>query len=133
MKKKRKIKSEINITPLTDVSLMLLSIFLITTPLMVQSGLNVELPKVKNVEKNFNTKSIEIVIDNSGKIYVDKKIANLTELEKEIKSKAKENTSVLIKADKESKYDLIMKVIDISKRAGVTKFALGVETEIEGE
>ncbi len=131
MRRKKKIKSEINITPLTDVSLMLLSIFLITTPLMVQSGLNIELPKVKNVEKNFNTQHIEVSIDNNGNIFLDNKKLNITNFEIELKNKVKDKdeSTVFIKADKNIKYELLMKVIDISKKAKVKKIALGVETE----
>ncbi|MEJ5285462.1 MAG: ExbD/TolR family protein [Brevinematia bacterium] len=131
MRRKKKIKSEINITPLTDVSLMLLSIFLITTPLMVQSGLNIELPKLKNVEKNFNTQHIEVSIDNSGNIFLDDKKLNITDFEIELKNKVKDKdeSTVFIKADKNIKYELLMKVIEISKKAEVKKIALGVETE----
>jgi len=131
MRRKKKIKSEINITPLTDVSLMLLSIFLITTPMMVQSGLNIELPKLKNVEKNFNTQHIEVSIDNNGNIFLDNKKLNITDFEIELKNKVKDKdeSTVFIKADKNIRYELLMKVIDISKKAGVKKIALGVETE----
>ncbi|MCX7821162.1 MAG: biopolymer transporter ExbD [Brevinematales bacterium] len=128
---RKKIKSEINITPLTDVSLMLLSIFLITTPMMVQSGLNIELPKLKNVEKNFHNKNIELNIDNNGNIFIDNKRLNLINLEDELKQKIKDTneTIIFIKADKNIKYELLMKVIDTSKKAGVKKIALGVEID----
>lgn len=131
MRRKKKIKSEINITPLTDVSLMLLSIFLITTPLMVQSGLNIELPKLKNVEKNFSAQHIEVSIDNNGNIFLGNKKLNITDFEIELKNKVKDKdeSTIFIKADKNIRYELLMKVIDISKKAGVKKVALGVETE----
>ncbi len=136
MKKiKRKIRSEINITPLTDVSLMLLSIFLITTPLMVQSGLNIDLPKVKNVEKNFNTKNIELIIDNNGNIFLENKKLEFGILELELRNRINNynEATIFIKADRNIKYELLMKVIDISKKAGVKKVALGVETDVLGE
>ncbi|MGC8765162.1 MAG: ExbD/TolR family protein [Brevinematia bacterium] len=131
-KKNRKIKSEINITPLTDVSLMLLSIFMLTTPLLVQSGLNIELPRVKNVEKANTPSNIEVLIDKNGDIFIGKNKFDIPSFETELKNKLKNaDGSVIIKADKNVRYEIIMKVIDISKKNGVKKIALGIETELE--
>lgn len=133
-RKKRKLKSEINITPLTDVSLMLLSIFMLTTPLLVQSGLNIELPKVRNVEKQTTPKNIEVLIDKNGDIFIGKKKIDFSSLEIELKNKVKNSDETLIiKADKNIKYEIIMKIIDVSKKSGIKKIALGVETEISEE
>ena len=134
MKRKRKynIRSEINITPLTDVSLMLLSIFMLTTPLLVQSGLNIELPKVKSAQQNLKESFAEVIIDKEGNITIDNQTVSPDVLKSVLKTKLdkNENLSVIIKADKNVRYEYIMKVIDVSKQAGIKKIALGVETEI---
>jgi len=131
-KKKYNIRSEINITPLTDVSLMLLSIFMLTTPLLVQSGLNIELPKVKSAQQNLKESFAEVIIDKEGNITIDNQAVSPDVLKSVLKTKLdkNENLSVIIKADKNVKYEYIMKVIDVSKQAGIKKIALGVETEI---
>jgi biopolymer transport protein ExbD len=134
VKRKRKynIRSEINITPLTDVSLMLLSIFMLTTPLLVQSGLNIELPKVKSAQQNLKESFAEVIIDKEGNITIDNQTVSPDVLKSVLKTKLdkNENLSVIIKADKNVRYEYIMKVIDFSKQAGIKKIALGVETEI---
>ncbi len=130
-RKKRKIKSEINITPLTDVSLMLLSIFMLTTPLLVQSGLNIDLPKMKHVEKEATPSNVEVFIDNEGNIFIGRNKFEISTFEVELRKRIKNSeASLIVKADKNVKYEIIMKVIDIAKKSGIKKIALGVETEI---
>ena len=65
--------SEINVTPFVDVMLVLLVIFMVSTPLFV-SGLNVDLPKVQESKKISVTKFFELVISKEGKIYHDNKL-----------------------------------------------------------
>jgi biopolymer transport protein ExbD len=120
--------AEINITPFTDVVLVLLVIFMITTPLMLQPGIKLKLPKVKTAETD-SGKSINIMIDAAGRIFVNDKIAQLSEVKPAVSTRLTANPDipVIVKADKEVKYDAVIQVIDAAKQAGAKRFSLGVE------
>ena len=120
--------AEINITPFTDVVLVLLVIFMITTPLMLQPGIKLKLPNVKTAETD-SGKSINIVVDAAGRIFLNDKPAQISELKSAIATRLTANPDipVIVKADKEVKYDEVIKVIDAAKQAGAKRFSLGVE------
>jgi biopolymer transport protein ExbD len=126
--KRAKVMAEINITPFTDVVLVLLVIFMITTPLMLQPGIKLKLPNVKTAETD-SGKSINIVVDAAGRIFLNDKPAQLAELKSAIATRliANPDIPVIVKADKEVKYDEVIKVIDAAKQAGAKRFSLGVE------
>ena len=71
MKNKRKVVADINITPFTDVVLVLLIIFMITTPMLSQHSLKINLPKAENTQQTEEAKNIEISIDKDGFVYLD--------------------------------------------------------------
>jgi biopolymer transport protein ExbD len=120
--------AEINITPFTDVVLVLLVIFMITTPLMLQPGIKLKLPKVKTAETD-SGKSINIMIDAAGAIYINDRKMQLSEVKPAVSTRLISNPDipVIVKADKEVKYDAVIKVIDAAKQAGAKRFSLGVE------
>ena len=122
--------SEINITPFTDVVLVLLIIFMITTPLFVQSGIKINLPKADAVD-NEQDKNITITIAPDGKILVSNRELSILELNDEITAKIVNNPDlvVIINADKQVQYNEVITVLDIAKKAGVKRLALGVETK----
>lgn len=125
---KDKLMAEINITPFTDVVLVLLIIFMVTTPLIVQSTIKVRLPKAASADTE-SDKNIVITIDSNGAVLLDKKNMDLKELKSEISMRLlnKPDSPVIIKGDKEVKYDSVIQVIDAAKQAGAKKFALSVE------
>jgi biopolymer transport protein ExbD len=126
--KRSKVMAEINITPFTDVVLVLLVIFMITTPLMLQPGIKLKLPDVKAAETETG-KTINIMIDASGTVYLNDKKAEISELKATVKTRLTANPDmpVVVKADKAVKYDAVIQVIDAAKQAGAKRFALGVE------
>ena len=126
--KRAKVMAEINITPFTDVVLVLLVIFMITTPLMLQPGIKLKLPKVKTAETD-SGKSINIMIDAAGAIYINDRKMQLSEVKPAVSTRLISNPDipVIVKADKEVKYDAVIKVIDAAKQAGAKRFSLGVE------
>jgi len=123
-----KIMAEINITPLTDVVLVLLIIFMIATPVLLQPGIKVDLPKAKAAEAN-TEKNLTITISQNGEIYLDDQRVEFTRLKYEIAQRLRDNPgmAVIVKGDKEVRYETVVKVIDAAKQSGAKKFALGVE------
>ena len=126
--KRSKLMAEINITPFTDVVLVLLVIFMITTPLLLQPGIKLKLPEVKTAETETG-KTINIMIDSSGAVFLNEKKTDLSELKSVVSTRLISNPDmpVIVKADKEVKYDCVIQVIDAAKQAGAKRFALGVE------
>lgn len=128
--KRGRVMSEINITPFTDVVLVLLIIFMITTPLLLQPGIKIKLPTAQSAETD-TSKVVNIIVNPSGEIFVENKKINIDDLKSEISMKLYGNPEqpVIVKADKEVKYDIVIKVLDAAKQSGAKKFALGVEMQ----
>ncbi|HOK93811.1 MAG TPA: biopolymer transporter ExbD [Spirochaetota bacterium] len=122
------IKSEINITPFTDVVLVLLIIFMITTPIIIQSSITVSLPKSKYGEQG-SVEQFNVTIKNEQEIYFNNKIVDVASLKNELSDYVKKNPEapLVIKADKDIKYFLIIEIMDMAKEAGVGKISLNVE------
>ncbi len=126
--KSNKVVADINITPFTDVVLVLLIIFMITTPMLSQHEIKVNLPKAEKTETD-ESKNIEVSIDKSGLIYLNGSQIHLTYFEDAVRNVIAKNPDkpIVIKGDKTVQYDLIIQVMDKAKKAGALKFALAVE------
>ncbi len=118
--------SEINITPFTDVVLVLLLIFMIASPFLVTGALKIKLPEASTAE-TLNERNIEIFMDSANKIYMDNKEMNMTELLMQVQIRLQSNPvqSVVIKADKEVYHGNFIFLLDELKKAGITKFLIG--------
>ncbi|MDR0800319.1 MAG: biopolymer transporter ExbD [Endomicrobium sp.] len=127
-RKKNAVMSEINITPFTDVVLVLLIIFMITTPMLMQPGIKVNLPKTQ-ISDSEDTSNIEVLISKNGYIYVEGKQIHNSNVESVIHDMVSSHTTktVVIKGDREVQYDYIIQFMDKAKKAGATKFALAVD------
>jgi biopolymer transport protein TolR len=116
--------AEINITPLVDVVLVLLIIFMVTTPMLVK-GIRVNLPKTSSSAGNVGKKDIVISIDKNGNYYIDKVLLDEKSLKDFLKS---HNTKeVIIKSDKSVAYGSVVRVIDIAKKSGINRVGLATE------
>jgi biopolymer transport protein ExbD/biopolymer transport protein TolR len=118
--------SEINITPLLDLAFVLLIIFVITTPLLEQS-INLKLPRGGQPEKKLNKSDIRTVeIGQSGYFKLDRKPMQLPQMISQLASefRANPNLVVYIRADKDSRYDLVAQVIDGCQKNGITRYSL---------
>jgi biopolymer transport protein TolR len=126
----KRFMSDINVTPLVDVMLVLLIIFMVTAPMMMQ-GVEVNLPKTET--RNIKTREDPLIltVNKGGEIFIEDRKIKLEELEPKVKSifKYRSNKEVLLRADKEVPYGFVMKVIAGVKRAGIDK--LGMITEPE--
>ncbi|MGA2028803.1 MAG: biopolymer transporter ExbD [Verrucomicrobiota bacterium] len=118
--------SEINITPLLDLAFVLLIIFVITTPLLEQS-IDLKLPRGGQAEKRIEKRDIATVeISNTGVYALDKQRVSLPQLITKLAGEFRSNPNlvVYIRADKESRYDLVAQVIDGCQRNGITRYSL---------
>ena len=118
--------SEINITPLLDLAFVLLIIFVITTPLLEQS-INLKLPRGGQPEKKLNKSDIRTVeVSNTGFYRLNRKTVQLPQMISQLASdfRANPNLVVYIRADKDSRYDLVAQVIDGCQKNGITRYSL---------
>lgn len=124
--------SGINITPLTDIALSLLVIFMVTTPMLMQSSIKVDLPKAATGEAN-QKQGVNISINKDGEIFLDDNLIRIEDLEISIKGKLVDNPElpIIINGDKNVQYDLVMHVLDIARKSGAKKFSLGIEVPIQ--
>jgi len=122
------IKSEINITPFTDVVLVLLIIFMITTPIIVQSSITVSLPKSKYGEQAAQ-EQFDVTIKSDREIYFNSKPVDINTLKQELSDSVRQypDRPLIIRADKDIKYFVIIEIMDMAKEAGVGKISLNVE------
>ncbi len=129
MNKKKRVVADINITPFTDVVLVLLIIFMITTPMLSQHEIKINLPKVAQNTERTEDKVIEIIIDKNGFIYINKEQVHKDHFMTLLKDKIEKdpNRPVIIKGDKAIKYDSVIAVMDMAKRAGVSRFGLAID------
>lgn len=117
--------SDINVTPLVDVVLVLLIIFMITAPLLF-SGLKIQLPEANATPIPPQENPIVLMVDKDGKVYFEEKEIPLLELKKRLPlwlERAKVE-GVYIKADERASYGSVLKVLDLLNQLGVTSVAL---------
>ncbi|OGP89717.1 MAG: hypothetical protein A2156_00720 [Deltaproteobacteria bacterium RBG_16_48_10] len=125
--RKLKIMAEINITPFTDVVLVLLIIFMIATPFIYQSSMNVQLPQASKSEET--TRDVIVTINARGEVFLDNIKIDLNTLKTRLSAavRSKPQTSVIINGDKNVRYDSVIQVMDIITQAGVKNPGLGIE------
>jgi biopolymer transport protein TolR len=123
--------SEINMTPLIDVMLVLLVIFIITAPLMV-SAVKVELPKADSSRAADTPKFVALAIDKAGQIYVDDRPHTLEELAQRLQKAAQQNpaTEVQLRADTSVPYGRVVEVMGISQKAGLNRIGFVAEAPV---
>jgi biopolymer transport protein ExbD len=126
-RKRSKLMAEINITPFTDVVLVLLIIFMIATPFIYQSSMKVELPQASKSEEI--SRDIVININARGEVFLEDKRLDLDTLKYRLRAivRSKPDTSVIINGDKNVKYDSVIQVMDVLTRSGVKNPGLGIE------
>ena len=123
------IMSDINTTPLVDVMLVLLIIFLITIP-VVTTAIKLELPKERVKLRETKPENIVISVDTAGGIYwYDARIKNVDDLVAKLKkvSQKKPQPEVQIRGDLTAQYDGVGKILYACQRAGITKVAFITE------
>jgi biopolymer transport protein ExbD len=120
--------SEINMTPLVDVMLVLVVILIITAPLMA-SSLKLDLPKSEAAAPNDAPRAVVVVIDAKGQIFQGDKPSSLEALSTEFKTAAQKrpDTEVQIRADQAVAYGKVVEVIGVAQKAGLNRIGFAAE------
>jgi biopolymer transport protein TolR len=120
--------SDINVTPLVDVMLVLLIIFMVTAPMMMQ-GVEVNLPRTTVKPIKTHEDPLILTVNKKREIYLENYRIELDGLEKKVKKifQNRRDKEILLRADKDVPYGFVIKVISSIKRAGIDK--LGMVTE----
>jgi biopolymer transport protein ExbD len=121
--------SEINVTPLVDVMLVLLVVFIVTAPLLA-NHIKVNLPKTAKTELADDKRPVSLSIDVGGRVFVDRTQVELNQLEntlKEIKS-ARSELAIHLNADQGVNYGQVAKVLALVDRAGVSRLSVMTDT-----
>ncbi|MFO7987361.1 MAG: protein TolR [Desulfatiglandaceae bacterium] len=124
----RQFMSDINVTPLVDVMLVLLIIFMVAAPMMIQ-GVDVNLPQTTT--KNIKTQEdpLMLTVNKKGQIFLENHSVELDTLEVKVKKifENRRQKEVLLRADRDVAYGVVIEVIARIKKAGIDK--LGMVTE----
>jgi biopolymer transport protein TolR len=119
--------SEINVTPLVDVMLVLLIIFMVTAP-MLQTGIDVELPETRNVKDVNPEERIVFSISKEGFIYYGSEEINYLAIPARLKKDVKSPKDfIFLRADKDVKWNAIVTVIDKIREAGFKEIKLSTK------
>ena len=128
------VMSEINTTPLVDIMLVLLIIFLITSPIVLKT-VKVNLPAESNQPYKTNPENINLTVTKEGDVYWNQKlVATNDELLEKLKKEAVKipQPEVHIRGDQETKYEYVGKVLYTAQRAGVQKVGFITEPPDKG-
>ena len=117
--------SEINITPMVDVMLVLLIIFMVAAPMMT-SGVTVDLPEASSAPVPTQEEPLSITVTSAGKVYIQKTQVQIKELQPKLVAIAgqKKDTRIFVRGDKNIDYGKMMQVVGEINAAGFNKVAL---------
>src|SRR5262249_33644012 len=121
--------TDINVTPLVDVTLVLLIIFMVTASLIVQPGLRMELPRARTGEDTVKT-TLALQLEKDGKLSLNGQDASEDIVRAFITRAlvAKPDLQAVISADKDVAHGKVVHLIDVVRQSGVHKFAISVES-----
>ncbi len=124
-RRRRKLMNEINVTPMVDVMLVLLIIFMITSPMLV-AGIEVDLPQTESSPISGSDKPLVLGIDKNERLFLLDTLISKDSLVEKLKEITKENkdTRIFVKGDKSVSYGVIVETMARIKNAGFTKVAL---------
>ena len=119
---------EMNLIPLIDISLILVIVFMVLTPALIQSQISVKLPKSTEGTPPPSEATVQVEISREGVMLIDGSPVKATLLEKELALRLANaaGKSLLIQADKTVPIEKVVYVLDIAKRLGVGKLGIGV-------
>lgn len=120
--------AEINITPLTDVMLVLLVVFMVTSPLLMMESMKLKLPEAMSAGEEKGLATI-VSISSDGLFYLNNERVEKSVLEKmmaaELKNKG--DNALILKADKTVSHGLVVEVLDMARKAGAVKLSIATE------
>jgi biopolymer transport protein ExbD len=119
---------DINMVPLIDVSLVLLIIFMVMTPFLVQQQIKINLPQAVTGHEAPD-RPIVVILEKQGEVHVNDKSISANLLEAELSNALKDDPArpVVIQADKEIAFQRVVSVMDLAKRLNVEKLGISVD------
>lgn len=123
----------INVTPLVDVVLVLLIIFMVTANFIVRETMEVDLPRAANAGETVQG-LVAVVMDKQGRLYLDGEEVSESELRAKVALSVRKDaeTRAILSADQALPYGDVMHLIDVVKGEGVSRFALNIEKDTRG-
>ena len=128
---KHRVIAEINMIPLIDISLILLIIFMVITPFLVQSQIQVSLPKASTGTKGGDENVLKVQLAADGAMTMDGRPVKFQRLEKELMLRFAKSykKTVLVEADKTVPVERVVAVFDAAKKLGAGKIGIAVKPE----
>jgi len=131
-KEREKLNSEINVVPLVDIMMVLLIIFMVTTPFIMQGSIKINLPSANAVSDELPDKNIIIGVSEQGEFFLNgNRAAGEGELTQQLKALIQEtgNTRVIIEGDKYARHGSIVAAMGAAREAGAEKLAVSTIPE----
>jgi len=132
---KYRIMADINMIPLIDVALVLLIIFMIMTPFLIRSQINLRLPTSRAVDpKVSRDKAVTVQVARDGALYADGQSVDSNSVERVLRNLLRDpqTTPLLVEADKDASFQYVVVVLDAAKRIGAAKLGVCVRKESKG-
>ncbi len=125
--------TDINVTPLVDIMLVLLIIFMVTANYINSQAIELNLPKAETGESATESSSLGFSLNQASELFLDGEAITYEELPALIEQKraSGQNVQALIAADQATPHGDVVKLIDAIRKNGVTDFAINVEVEVE--
>ena len=116
----------LDFTPLIDVVFLLLVFFMLSSSIIMQSGIKINLPEASSKELKVQEKEVRVALTKKGKIYLNRKLVTLDDVRKILKQKARINPKmlVIIQADADVTHGKVVQIMDIAKSSGLNKLAI---------
>jgi len=123
--------TEINTAPFTDIILVLMAIFMVTTPLVMQSNIQVNLPSSKTGQPHKDARQISVMITSEGIIYLDNKLTPKKAFKTEMARIYQEspNLEVILLSDKMVRFKDIVGLLDVFNELGIKNLNIATRTE----
>ena len=118
--------AEINTTPLVDVMLVLLVIFIITAPLF-QQAVPIDLPRVSSTKLDDKPQTIQLALDAAGALHLDGAPATRAAVEARFAAAAPSQPELHLRADRATRYEQVADILAVAQRAGISKIAFLTE------
>lgn len=129
-RRNRRVIHNINVTPFVDVMLVLLIIFMVTSPMLV-TGISVELPTSSAAPIAGQDEPVVVSVDKNGRIYINTSQVLTADLVKKLRAitREKHDTTIFVRGDKSVDYGRVIKVMGVINSAGFSKVSLVTEAE----
>lgn len=123
------ILTEINVVPLVDIILVVLIIFMVAAPLVMQPKIDISLPKSSSTDIDKTKKPLKITVGKEGELFVDGNAVNIDQLRAEAAKRSTQNpdTNAILVADKAVTLEMVTEIIDAVKSNGLKKVAFSIQ------